>query len=320
MSNGPISACAEPQVRSDCSPGFSGGVPQAAVFPAGLYIILGILTLALPQVLAMPVASAQTYMTFTPARENAVTKALQGTNRRAQAGAISFIEAEMRSHPGHAVMELDRYWLRELMAIGRYRTTAKLARQGVLAVPGWEGVVANLLMYRVEALTALGHSHAALRNAKSLFNVCPLRTSGAALVILDQCLGVVYWKHPGIVAEFEREQRVGSAMPADDSEPIIRSGVMASIQVNAKPYLKRLAGIHSQSPHALLIKGNLLLLAAEPLKAIKCFRMIEDFASPGSQFLAAEENICRAIKAEDGTVGRANSHRLQFLKSLPGNP
>ena len=320
MSNGPISACAEPQGRSDCHHRFSDGLPRAGIVPAWRYMIIGILVLALTQVLAIPNASAQTYMVITPASENAVTQALKGSNRRAQAAAISFIEAELRSHPGHAVVLLDRSWLQELMALGRYRTTAKLARQGVLAVPGWEGGVANPLMYRVEALTALGHSHAALRNTKSLFNVCPLRTSGTALVILDQCLGVVYWRHPGIVAEFEREQRVGSAMPADDSEPIIRSGVMASIQVNAKPYLKRLAGIHSQSPHALLIKGNLLLLAGEPLKAIKCFRMIEDFASPGSQFLAAEENICRAIKAEDGTVGRANSHRLQFLKSLPGNP
>lgn len=320
MSNALPTGIARHQTRSGCKLRFFGCLVPGAALPIRRFIIAGILVLATTQIVAIPTATAQTYIAFTPARENAVTQALKGTDRRAQAGAIAFIEAELRGHPGRTVEQLDWHWIPELMAKGRYRTAAKLARQGVLATPDWDGVMAKLLKYRVEALTALGHSQAALRNAKSLFNVCPLRYTGTALMILDQCLGVVYWNHPGIVAEFEREQRFGSAMPADDNEPILRSGVMASIQVNAKPYLKRLAQIHGQSAHALLMKGNLLLMADEPRKAIKCFHMIEDFANAGKQFMAAENDICRTIKAEDGTVGRANSHLLQFLKTIPGKP
>jgi hypothetical protein len=66
-----------------------------------------------------------------------------------------------------------------------------------------------------------------------------------------------------------------------------------------------------------MAKGNLLLLADKPRRAIKYFREVAAMARKQRDLLYDENDICRAIKAEDGTIGRANAHLLAVVGESP---
>ena len=239
---------------------------------------------------------------------------LAGAGAAARNAALSQIAGQLRTEPYPTTPLIYQYWLPPLMDHGHYRAVVKLAMRGILAAPAYTFAIDRLLVFRIQALAAMHKDAAALRNAKSLFNVCRMQDTGTALLILDQRLDVTYHNHPNIVRQFVLEERRGAKMPLDDREPIDRSGVLASIQVHAGPYLARLKSIHGTGSSALMEKGDLLLLADRPAKALRCFQAMEVYAKNSSQLLLLERFICRAIRAEDGTIGRANAHLLQAIQ------
>jgi hypothetical protein len=107
----------------------------------------------------------------------------------------------------------------------------------------------------------------------------------------------------------------GAKIPADENEPIVRCGVLAAVTVHAGAYERQLQSLHGAGNWTLLEKGNLLLLAGQPRQAIKDFRAMVAMAGNSKEFLTDENHICRAIKAEDGTIGRANAHLLSSAKA-----
>lgn len=253
---------------------------------------------------------------------------LAGTDSAARKAALTLITKQLQAKPYPTAWLVYGYWLAPLMISGHYRTVAHLARQGILAAPAYTGVVDRLLIFRIQALAAMHRNAAALRNAKSLFNVCTMADTGTALLILDQRLDAVYHDHPGIVRRFIHEERTGSQLPADDSEPINRSGVLASIDVHGDAYLARLKslsgsrirGLDDKGDLPLRIrgleeKGDLLLLADHPAKALKCFQSMEAYAKDPGQLLSFQKFVCRAIRAQDGTIGWANAYLLRAVQS-----
>ena len=239
---------------------------------------------------------------------------LAGKDAANRKAALASITREINAAPYFTVPLVYQYWLPPLMDGGHYRTVANLAMRGILAAPAYTFAIDRLLVFRIQALAAMHKDAAALRNAKSLFNVCRMQDTGTALLILDQRLDVTYHNHPNIVRQFVLEERRGAKMPLDNREPIDRSGVLASIQVHAGPYLARLKSIHGTGSSALMEKGDLWLLADEPVKALQCFQLMEAYATNAKQLLLLERFICRAIRAEDGTIGRANAHLLQAIQ------
>jgi hypothetical protein len=240
---------------------------------------------------------------------------LAGTDSAARKAALTLIAKQLQSKPYPTAWLVYGYWLAPLMISGHYRTVAHLARQGILAAPAYTGVVDRLLIFRIQALAAMHRNAAALRNAKSLFNVCSMADTDVALLILDQRLDVVYHDHPEILRQFVREQRLGAEIPANDAAPISRSGVLASIHVHGAAYLARLKTLTSRKIRKLEEKGALLLLADQPDKALTCFQSMEDYARNPGQLLSFEKFVCRAIRAQDGTIGRANAYLLQAIQS-----
>lgn len=239
---------------------------------------------------------------------------LAGVDPAARRAALASIAKQLQADPYPTALLIFRYWLPPLMAGGHQRTVVHLALQGILAAPAYTGVVDRLLIFRIQALVALHKDAAALRNAKSLFNVCTMGDTGMALLILDQRLEAVYHKDPTIVRQFVREQRLGAKMPADATEPMSRSRVLASIQVHAAAYMTRLKSVGGIGIRALNERGNLLLLADKPAEALQCFRSLETNTTNWGQMLDFERSICRAIKAQDGTIGRANAYLLQAVQ------
>ena len=239
---------------------------------------------------------------------------LAGAGAAARNVALSQITGELRTEPYPTAPLIYQYWLPPLLDHGHYRAVVDLTMRGILAAPAYTFAIDRLLVFRIQALAALHKDATALRDAKSLFDVCRMQDTGTALLILDQRLDVVYHNHPNIVRRFLLEERLGAKMPLDGRGPIERSSVLASIEVHASPYLARLKSIHGTGSSALMEKGDLWLLADRPAKALQCFQSMEAYAKTSKQLLLLERFICRAIRAEDGTIGRANAHLLRAIQ------
>ena len=242
---------------------------------------------------------------------------LAGKDAANRKAALASITREINAAPYVTVPLVYQFWLPPLMDGGHYRTVANLAMQAVLAAPAYTFAIDRLLVFRIQALAAMHKDAAALRDAKSLFDVCRMQDTAMALVILDQRIDAVYHNDPAIMRRFVLEEREGARMPAEGDRHIIKSTVLASVQVHAGPYLARLKSIHGTGSSALMEKGDLWLLAARPAKALQCFQLMEAYATNAKQLLLLERFICRAIRAEDGTIGRANAHLITSVQEVP---
>ena len=63
---------------------------------------------------------------------------------------------------------------------------------------------------------------------------------------------------------------------------------------------------------SLLARGNLLLLSGKAPEAMELFHLMANQYGAGR---TANECMARALKAEDGTIGRANGFVLSLIKS-----
>jgi hypothetical protein len=167
----------------------------------------------------------------------------------------------------------------------------------VLAAPDDTEQVQDLLRFRVQAWLQEGNAQEAIKDAKSLFNVASSKFTPTALLLLAQCIEQSFPKDPQAYERFQKEQMAGASIEADPP----RSHIMATIQVNGKLYAEA-EERHRKDP---LAWGNLLLLADRAQEARKVFAELADEDKD-----AYVEAMARSIKAEDGTIGRANRYLL----------
>jgi hypothetical protein len=226
--------------------------------------------------------------------------------------------AKLLQAPDHYSVpyQLQYNWLPTLLRRRDYPAVAALAEVDILHNPGLTENIDAVLADRIRALLAMEKPNAALRNAKSLFNVCTLADTRQVLLLVRQAVGRVYHGHPRIMQAFISQQITGSGIPADEHEPIIRCGVLAAVVVHGRRYEQKLKLLHGGGNWTLLEKGNLELLTDHPRTALANFRQLAAMAGNAKDFLNDENDICRAIKAEDGTIGRANAHLLSAVKSV----
>ncbi len=162
---------------------------------------------------------------------------------------------------------------------------------------------------------ALPEAAVALAEAKSYYNLCSMKNTPAALQYLTEALTLAYPDIPEAVIEFRRQQLVGSTTqpltPTAATQPRARApeAYLTQIPVVAKNYIAALAQYKDEDYRCLTAKGNLLLLADQPEAAMALFVRAYKIA-PEKELAPATENIARALRAQDGTIGRANSFVL----------
>lgn len=160
---------------------------------------------------------------------------------------------------------------------------------------------------RVRAKLLAGKPADALVQAKALYNVCSLKETNTAIELLCQCLYEANKDGDGVgmVKRFRQEQVDGAvaATAAPTTRPrSMLSGISAQSAVMTEiPGKGRSAG----DVKSLLARGNLLLLADRPQEAEALFRKAQTMPSSNAEF--ATEGVARAIRAQDGAVGRANA-------------
>jgi hypothetical protein len=143
------------------------------------------------------------------------------------------------------------------------------------------------------------------------------------------CVAQCHPQDDQIVHRFRKEQFDASNLPSLPSVQDSPSVTKPSDQVSAEtPLLKSVhidtqsltAGlqtwsVHHSNFHDRVGYGNLLLVADRSEDAEKLFRELYQSAATEPELITAIEGIARSLRAEDGTVARANVWLLSLKQA-----
>ncbi len=229
--------------------------------------------------------------------------------------AVEAIWEQLHSADAHAVRNAVRgliyqHWLDGLIALNRYDDVEKLSLEAIKATASETKWIESLENFRVKTFLKAGKPNEALSAAKELFNVCPMESTAKALSLIVDCLKAAHSNDTAIVDRFAEEQ-VAGADNAQSSVVSPQSSVLAGIKTNRAFYEKAAAEYDQDEFWNLMSRGNLLLLADRAKEARPVFERAYAIA-PDKHLAAATESIARCMKAEDGTIGRANAWVLSI--------
>jgi hypothetical protein len=183
----------------------------------------------------------------------------------------------------------------------------------ILSAPQDAYALDELLRLRINLLLSLHRNDEGLAQAKGLFNICPMQNTEAALLLLAQCLNTARGNDSGDVDRLITEQRAALAAPlTEHSTTTPTSPTLKTIAIDPAPYTPAFrkfllpSGALPLNFQDLLAVGNLYLLADQPTNALNAFRHLQALATP-DQLRTANEGIARALRAQDGTLARANA-------------
>jgi tetratricopeptide (TPR) repeat protein len=225
------------------------------------------------------------------------------------------------------------HWLAALMKAERYDDVARLSQEATVTLPWNVSVVEYLQAYRVRALLKMGKPQEALAVAKGLFNVCRMKSTASTLELLVDCLKAALPGNDAIIERFRSEQTAGSVLSqssavsgqqsAVGSQPSalssqlsavgLRSSILDRIKVDSTAYDAAIQQYAGEDYGSLVSRGNLLLLADRPKEARAAFEKAYALASD-KDLATATEGIARCMRAEDGTIGRANAWLLSLRR------
>jgi tetratricopeptide (TPR) repeat protein len=204
-----------------------------------------------------------------------------------------------------------RHQLDALMDAQRYEDVERLSLEAILALAGDTNSTELLQAYRVRALLKLGKPKEALAAAKGEFNVCRMKSVPNALQHVVDCLKVAHPGEEAIINRFRQEQIEGARESSQSSVPGRQSTVLAGVKVDGSVFEKGMQRYTRENYRDWASLGNLLLLADKPKEARPLFERAYGVAKTNT-LAAATESIARCMKAEDGTVGRANAWLLSI--------
>ena len=230
--------------------------------------------------------------------------------------AVATIQQRLQGTDHHerraAVLGLTRegHWLKKLMNAERYDNVVRLTQEATLALPRDVSLVEYLQSYRVRALLKMGKPQEALAAAKGLFNVCRMKNTADELLLIVDCLKAAYPGDAAIIDRLRDEQIAGAEL-SQPSALISQPSVLAGIKIDGTPYDAALQQYAGEDYGNLVSRGNLLLLADRPKEARAAFEKAYALASD-KDLATASESIARRMRAEDGTIGRANAWVLSI--------
>lgn len=230
--------------------------------------------------------------------------------------AIDAIRARMHAR---GLTDLRASWLRPLANAKMHKEVAELALEGILAYAWDTRSVESVLQMRIKSLIALGQARQALAEAKSLFNVATMLGTSEAILTVAECLNAAYPNDPAMFNRFREEQMAGavppSTQPGDPAAAPRKCTVLAATKVDAAVYDEALKKLSGEDAQTLMARGNLLLMADRVAEARAIFERLYSLSS--ADITEASEALARCIKAEDGTIGRANAWVLSIRPKPP---
>lgn len=224
---------------------------------------------------------------------------------------IEYFKDRLNSQPSR-VIELRSQVFKALLTNKHYDEALDLANYAIFAVPHDARSVETFQQAKVKSLLAAGKTEEALSNAKSLFNVATMAGTSEAILLVAECLNAARPKDKDIFNKFREEQMAGAAPQSLETPAAVngakgpRCTVLDSIKVDAKAYDEALAKLTAEDYQGLMARGNLLLMADRVKEAREVFERMYSL-SGSSELVDSSEALARTIRAEDGTIGRANA-------------
>jgi hypothetical protein len=241
----------------------------------------------------------------------AYTLVFTGSDDTAAQKAVSSLSEQLRANlsRGWIITHLHRRWLQDLVDTHRYDLADDLCIDAILADPAQSHDVEFFQRWRVTILLAQDKPKEALAQAKLLYNVSSMQGNEDALKLMYRCLEPLRDKET--LKKFRSEQLAGSRLgPA-----VVTSPTLLAIDADASAYALAVASSDNRDERRAVASGNLFLLTDQPARALECFKQALRLHR-GKTADVLYENIARAYKAIDGTVGRANGYAIQISKEL----
>jgi tetratricopeptide (TPR) repeat protein len=241
-----------------------------------------------------------------------ITEQLASKDPAVYKQALAAVRTRMRAPRG--LMEFRTYYLRALTLNKMHEDVISLTREAILIAPAETRSVELALQARIHALLALDKTQEALSDAKSLFNVASMAGTSEAILTLAECLNAAHPDDPGIFNQFRAEQVAGAATQPVTAATTQQSGphcaALEQIKVDGQAYVEAVKRFPGEDVMGLLARGNLLLMADRIKEARAIFQRL--YSLSGADINEASEALARVMKAEDGTIGRANSWVLSI--------
>jgi len=203
-------------------------------------------------------------------------------------------------------------WLRTLMGEKRFDEVEEFTIAVINAHPTDLRLIELCQQARIRAKLMQNKPQEALPLAKGFYNVCAMPDTSKAIEIIAECLYDISADDDpaGAVKRFKLEQIHGAATTQPSPTD---ANTLSKIQIDPKEFIPGLehADLADNGWDAAMGKGNLLLLSGQPTEATKAFQKAYSLASDNN-LAAATEAVARAMRAQDGTVGRANAWILSL--------
>jgi hypothetical protein len=240
----------------------------------------------------------------------AIKSALTSDDKSMQASAIAAIRKSISLNPTRGAKLLRKQWMKPLWREEQFDAIADLSLQCILAAPKIVDDVTDLMQDRINALLSLDKPEAALADAKSLYCCEPLANTDKAMVLIVLCLTKLHPDDSTAVDNFKAEQAVGAAATQPSG-----SATLDAILIDKQKYLEAIKQVQpaGKQPNEGMV--NLLLLAGDGTQAHKILEQRLATADSDDLRHRAALDIARAIKAQYGVIGPANSWLKDYLAS-----
>jgi hypothetical protein len=248
--------------------------------------------------------------------QNAITAGIKSGGAAADEAVATIEKLILRNglQGGYAMMAFRYKWSRDLFEEKRFEEINHLGKLAVLTYANQTYHTEDIQRWRVKALSAMNRHEEALGVAKGYFNIARLEKTADALDTVLRCLKAAYPNDPELIERFKREQQEGALLtraPSPSKNSVLKSIKIPATEIeDAMAHFQRLGGGGGDLDHQMAA-ANLLLLADRCDEAHEILVEAYNGTVRDSQLHDAMESVPRAIKAQDGTIGRANQWLLE---------
>ena len=225
----------------------------------------------------------------------------------------------------YATIALRWKWGDEFLKAGRYEDLLALCKLGIFRMaPERPYHASGLQRMRALCLLGLGRKQEALSHAKLYYNTCVTSEVGEAVRLLIRCLREV---HPGdekIIEQFKAEQIAGADLTtAPPSKEAVEKSVLGRIPLpkedaeELEHEIEKRKRLNSREFRQRVALGNFLLMAGKSDEARVVFEETFEAGPPSNELADALELAAIAIRACDGTIGRANAYIMANQGEVP---
>jgi hypothetical protein len=225
----------------------------------------------------------------------------------------------------YATIALRWKWGDEFLRVHRYNELLPLCKLGIFRMAHERTYhTSGLQRMRVLCLLALGLKDEAISHEKLYYNMCVTSETAESVKLLIRCLRETHRNDEKIIEQFKAEQIAGAELTSDPPTPEKRdASVLAHIplpqedQADYEREIKRRVNSDARDIPGRTALGNFLLMAGRSDQSFDVFEDLLEYPLQPGPAADTLENAAIAIKASDGTIGRANAYILANQGQTP---